>query len=71
MNKSLWSKDNMDKIKTLPEYMEEIWKMKDELDELKTDEAEKEKQFNAARTRRRFKEDKIEKAYEGSAKFRK
>ncbi len=61
----------MDKIDSLPKYMEAIWKMKDELVDLKTNEAEKERQFNAARTRRRFKEEKIERAYEGSVKFRK
>lgn len=71
MSKSLWTKDKLKQIDSLPEYMEEIFKIKDNLFELKDEEGEKEKAFNAARTRRRFQEDKLERAYEGLEKFRK
>ena len=42
-----WTKDKLKQIDILPDYMEEIFKIKDNLFELKDEEAKKEKEFNA------------------------
>lgn len=66
-----WTKDILKKIDNLPDYMKEIFNIKDILFKLKDEEAEKRKAFDSIRTRRRFQEDKLERAYEGLVKFRK
>ena len=71
INKSLWNKDKLSKITNLKEYLEEIFKIKDGVISLKEEEREKEKTYLAAKNRRRFQEDKLERAYEGLERFRK
>lgn len=71
MNKSLWNKDRLSKITTLKEYLEEIFIIKDSLISLKDEEKKKEKIYLSMKNRRKFQEDKLERAYEGLERFRK
>lgn len=69
--KSLWNKDKLSKITNLQEYMQEIFSIKDLLENLKTEQRKKAKAYNLAKGRVDFQEVKLERAYEGLEKFRK
>lgn len=68
---SLWNKDVLSKIDSYPEYMKELFIIKDALISLKDKERKKEKEYYGAKAKRKFQQDKLERAYEGLEKFRK
>lgn len=68
---SLWNKDVLSKIENYPEYMKELFNIKDICIALKGKEKKKEKEYYGAKARRKFQEEKLDRAYEGLEKFRK
>lgn len=68
---SLWNKDKLSKIESYPEYMKELFVVKDLVIAFKEDEKKKERIYFGVKAKRKFQQDKLDRAYEGLEKFRK
>ena len=67
---SLWNKDRLHKIDNLKEYMEEVWRIKDSVFEFRDIMLKKRKIYEKAKAKYDLQNDKLQRAYKESERFR-